>query len=74
MRQAEEAVTQGRAVMMFTIVTIVFVSHTTTPGRIPGSDPETATAVLYVQYLWNEQFRIHWRRPYAPWRAVQAYV
>jgi hypothetical protein len=59
--QAEEAVRQGRSIMIFTLITIVFVSLSKAHSRLVLKkadmlrQPWPATSFLHVKRLWHEQ-------------------
>jgi len=52
-RQAEETLRQGRSIMLFTVITIIFVRQ----SRLESVTKLTnflVTAFIRIQYLWHE--------------------
>lgn len=67
-QQAEEAVRQGRAIMVFTLITIIFVSPITCRRPCPRShtalipDGRLASSRVHVKHIRYEQQRNFWAR------------
>lgn len=60
-KQGEETLRQGRAIMLFTIVTIIFVSARVRTCNVQRTDEHLATSFFFHWYLWHECDEPYWR-------------
>ena len=55
---AYEAVKQGRSIMIFTIVTIVFVGFEKLCSKLTLTDRKIASSFFFHQFVWDERTRL----------------
>ena len=57
---SEEAIKQGRSIMLFTVVTIIFVSSSRFGTCCQCTNFGTAATLLFLLRIWDEHSRAQW--------------